>query len=106
MFVFASGKGLRPFIPFVALLGVTALVLLALREHTWAKWLLFVISVATIGPLLWPRRALSRLPAPVAWLRYFIEGHAASLIGAVQYMAGLRSAKKPAPSSCSSRIKG
>ena len=93
-FLFLSGKGLRPFIPFLGLTALAATVGLAVRGHGLARAFLITTLPIVIAALSLPRWMLAVLPSPLAWLRYFTEGHAASLVGALQYLAG-RSAGAP-----------
>jgi len=88
-FVFLSGKALRAIMPFILLAGLGALASLAREGSVMSQLLLttsvFLIAIAAFAVIA---RAWT-LPKPVAWLGYLAEGHTASFIGAVRYLAGL-----------------
>ena len=89
-FVYGSGKGLRPLIPFVALIGALSLVLLALRGE-WFAQILTALMLMTIGAVaLVLSNRDQTYPRPLLWLTYLVEGHTASLIGAIQFLRGDR----------------
>lgn len=87
-FLFWSGKGMRPLVPFFVLLAFAATALLALRGWGLFNYLLaaelaaFAFAAAVIRWRFWP------WPKPLAWLGYLVEGHAASFIGAVRELSG------------------
>lgn len=89
-FVFASGKALRPLIPFLAIAGFVASAILAAGGSV-PFMVLVALAIAT-GGVAWyaVRRRGSSLPQVVQWLGYLAEGHTASFIGAVQFLAGAR----------------
>jgi len=87
-FLFLSGKGLRPFVPFLAIVvGLSGVGLFALGN-------IFVGAIIGLGALTLVAAVLviglrpSAPPKALAWLAYLVEGHAASLVGAVQYLSG------------------
>jgi lipopolysaccharide/colanic/teichoic acid biosynthesis glycosyltransferase/glycosyltransferase involved in cell wall biosynthesis len=88
-FVFLSGKALRAFMPFIVLLGFGALAHLAFGGSTMHQWLLVfavaLLSVATFAAI----SRTARLPRPLGWLGYLLQGHTAGLVGATRYAAGL-----------------
>lgn len=90
-FVFVSGKGMRPIVPFLMLLAVLSTAFLAIRgEHVFfqlalaGELALFALALASIA-LRSPH-----MPKPIAWLGYLVEGHAASALGALTFLSGLR----------------
>lgn len=87
-FVYGSGKALRTLIPFLALLGGAALLLLGLRGSGLAQVLTLVgaTGVAAIWHVIQHREL--KVPKPVHWLAYLVEGHAASFLGAVTFLRG------------------
>lgn len=88
-FVFLSGKALRAVMPFILIAGLCALSILTLQGSVMSQLLLAVsvclIAIAAIAVIT----RSPALPKPVAWLGYLAEGHTASFIGAVRYLAGL-----------------
>jgi len=89
-FLFVSGKGLRPFIPFLGIIGLAAAALLVLRGSVAAAWGLFSILCPAVATTVVPGRVVAMLPTPFRWFRYFLVGYAASLMGAIQYLGGCR----------------
>ena len=87
-FLFWSGKGTRPLIPFVVLLAILATLMLALRGWVFFQWclaaeiLLFALAALVI------RRKNTKWPKLLAWLGYLVEGHTASFIGALRVLSG------------------
>ena len=87
-FLFLSGKGLRPLIPFLMLLAVVATAVLASRGWLFfqaalvGEALLFALAAYVIkrGDLQWPK--------PLAWPAYLVRGHTASFRGAVRILGG------------------
>ena len=89
-FLFLSGKGLRPVIPFLFLLAMLATGLQAARGEPFFQ-LMLAAEVGVIGlALVAILTRSSRLPRPVTWLGYLVEGHAASAVGVVSFLAGGR----------------
>ncbi len=88
-FVFLSGKGLRPFIPAIAILAALLLAGLAVAVPGPLFKVPFVLACAlagAVGMALANRKAAA--PRVVRWLAYLVEGHAASGLGAWKYMTG------------------
>ena len=89
-FVFASGKALRVLIPFIVMAGAAACLYLAsLGYMMFASIAVSGLLVSVLG--LWA--ILNRgphVPKLVAWLGYLMEGHAASFLGAIDYLRGRR----------------
>jgi lipopolysaccharide/colanic/teichoic acid biosynthesis glycosyltransferase/glycosyltransferase involved in cell wall biosynthesis len=87
-FLFLSGKGLRPFIPFAMLLSLVASGVMAVggsRLGTVCTLLqLALYGIAAFGIAHFP----SRRADISAKLGYLVAGHVASLIGATRYLAG------------------
>lgn len=87
-FVFASGKALRVLMPFLLVLLLMGSLLLAF-DH-WVFLALFlgqilVYGVAFAVQMVGPRR----VPGPLQALHYLVQGHLASLLGALRYLLGL-----------------
>ncbi len=87
-FVFLSGKGMRPVVPFLMLTALLATLALASRDDSVFQVLL-AIEVAGIA-LAWGLFLYGgdRLPRPVAWASYLIVGHTASAVGALAFLTG------------------
>ena len=90
-FVFASGKGLRPFIPLLALIaGVMAAVLAVITAGPVFK-IVFSTGAALVGAtgfaLIFRDVAVPRV---LRLLAYLVEGYAASSLGAWRYVTGAR----------------
>ncbi len=89
-FAFASGKGSRPFMPFIGLLAVLLTAILAARGHSaYLVLLLIEILVLATAMIVILVRTPST-PRLLSWLGYLVEGHFASLIGSLQLMFGIR----------------
>ena len=87
-FLFLSGKGLRPVIPFLILLALLATALLALNGATIFQVLL-AGELALLGLAMVAILSRSqRLPRLVTWLGYLVEGHAASALGVLSFLYG------------------
>ena len=89
--VFASGKGLRPFVPFLAAIAVvlTAVLAVAVRGATFK--VLFTLGAAVAGAVAYALTDRERqVPRLLRWVAYLVEGHAASGLGAVRYLTGAR----------------
>jgi hypothetical protein len=88
-FVFLSGKGIRPLIPFLAVAAVIAAASRTLQGDLLfsgllaAGQLLLIIAIHAIA-----NRHRS-LPRVAIWLGYLVEGYVASFIGAARYLCGL-----------------
>ena len=96
-FVFLSGKGLRPIIPFLIVLSVIVTAVMALQgESLFVTMLAAELAVFAIALLAIVTRS-PLLPRPVRWLGYFVEGHAASALGAASFL--LARPKRPWASS-------
>ncbi|MEZ5843437.1 MAG: sugar transferase [Hyphomicrobiaceae bacterium] len=88
-FAFVSGKAMRAFMPFILLVGLGALVHLALEgSHMYQSLLASTVLLFALAGLAIALRSAA-LPRPVAWLGYLAEGHAASFVGALRYLTGL-----------------
>jgi cellulose synthase/poly-beta-1,6-N-acetylglucosamine synthase-like glycosyltransferase len=89
-FVFVSGKGARPFMPFIMIAAMIALAVLAVRGSLLAAvgYVTAVTLLAATALAITLR--LRRLPRPVLWFVYLVEGYTASLVGAVKYLVGQR----------------
>ncbi len=89
-FVFLSGKALRAFVPFLLVIAAITLPILALQKGGLYQYALFgellVILVALVGVLGAPRK----IPRQALWAAYFVQGHAAGLIGALVLLFGRR----------------
>lgn len=88
-FMFVSGKGLRPFIPLLAAISAFAANLLALRYSVLA-WVLLSAAMGAAAMLALGVRQLTGVPPFVLKVGYALEGLAASLIGTVKYLLGLK----------------
>jgi lipopolysaccharide/colanic/teichoic acid biosynthesis glycosyltransferase/cellulose synthase/poly-beta-1,6-N-acetylglucosamine synthase-like glycosyltransferase len=87
-FLFLSGKGLRPIIPFLIILAVFLTIALAFRAGTLFQLILAAeLSAFALAAYVMTHRKLA-VPRPVAWLGYLIEGHTASFLGAMQFITG------------------
>lgn len=90
-FVFASGKGLRPFMPFLLIAAAVLTAILAVATSGPQFKMLFAVGAglaSVVAIALFDRER--EMPRAVRWLAYFAEGHAAAGIGAAQYLLGLR----------------
>lgn len=90
-FLFLSGKGLRPLIPFFVVLAFVATAVLAERDGSLFFRLLFLTELSML--LLAALVVLRVLPARqgiLAHLGYAAEGYTASLLGALSFLAGRR----------------
>lgn len=89
-FTFLSGKGSRPFMPFIGILAIAATAKLAADSSGFYTFLLMmelmILTTAGLVILLRP----SGTPRILAWLAYLVEGHFASFVGAMQVILGLR----------------
>jgi cellulose synthase/poly-beta-1,6-N-acetylglucosamine synthase-like glycosyltransferase len=90
-FTFLSGKGSRPFMPFVFLLVVVLTALLAFRYGSAAYAALLFAEIATLllGVVVIAVRSPAT-PRLLAWLGYLVEGHYASLLGALRVLTQRR----------------
>lgn len=84
-FVFLSGKGLRPLISIF-----TAAALVCSAYLSWRGYVLFQVGLAATTVVLAMAAAAialrrSKMPKVLDWLSYLVEGHTASLVGAVRY---------------------
>ncbi|MEZ5853685.1 MAG: hypothetical protein R3D67_02670 [Hyphomicrobiaceae bacterium] len=89
-FTFLSGKGSRPFMPFIAIAAALATLALASKGSTFFA-VLFVLEILTLmvaAAVIFFRHPST--PRLLAWLGYLVEGHFASMIGALQVMARMR----------------
>lgn len=99
-FLFLSGKGLRPMMPFLFLLAFGATVVLAEQDGPLLFQLLLVteLSVVALAVAAIFKMVPARLGALVR-LGYAVEGYAASFLGALSFLAGQRiTAWQPASS--------
>jgi cellulose synthase/poly-beta-1,6-N-acetylglucosamine synthase-like glycosyltransferase len=88
-FVFLSGKGIRPLIPFLAIAAGLAAASRAADGDIAFQALLAAGLLVLAAAAYAVRHRQSRLPRIAVWLGYLVEGYAASLIGASRYIAGL-----------------
>lgn len=88
-FTFLSGKGTRPFMPFIGMLAVLATAILARDSTLYTVVLALELMTLVVAAWVILRRS-STTPKVLAWLGYLVEGHVASLVGALQVMMGLR----------------
>jgi cellulose synthase/poly-beta-1,6-N-acetylglucosamine synthase-like glycosyltransferase len=88
-FVFLSGKGIRPLIPFLAIAAALSSATRALEGDMVFTAVLAaaLILIATAAYAISHRHR--PLPRVAIWLGYLVEGYAASLIGASRYAIGL-----------------
>ncbi len=85
-FLFISGKGMRPWIPFMVILALAVALYLALAGY-WlfqAGLVLAVLVFAVAGYAIANRQ--KNLPKLVQWIGYLVEGHWASMRGAIRYL--------------------
>jgi lipopolysaccharide/colanic/teichoic acid biosynthesis glycosyltransferase/cellulose synthase/poly-beta-1,6-N-acetylglucosamine synthase-like glycosyltransferase len=88
-FVFLSGKGLRPFIPALAIVAAVLLAGLAIAMPGPLYKVLFVLAAACGGAAGYALLHRDQpMPGVVRWLAYLVEGHAASGLGAWKYLRG------------------
>jgi cellulose synthase/poly-beta-1,6-N-acetylglucosamine synthase-like glycosyltransferase len=88
-FVFLSGKGIRPMIPFLAIAAGVASAIRAIEGDMMFTALLIagLAGLAIAGYAITHRHR--KLPRVAIWLGYLVEGYAASLLGACRYAVGL-----------------
>ena len=87
-FVFLSGKGMRPVVPFLIVLAVMATAALALNGDFAFQVLLvaqFIGFAFAAAIIYFDAARKSRL---LAWLSYLVVGHTASAVGAVAFLSG------------------
>ncbi len=89
-FMFVSGKGARPFMPLVAVMVTIASLQLAARGSNAAAVLLALILLVLAAGLAAIAAGPRSMPRLLGWLAYLIEGHTASLLGAVMFLLGRR----------------
>ncbi len=88
--VFASGKGLRPFVPFLALLAALLTAALAIVVPGPTFKVLFALGCSVAGATAYALADRERsVPRILRWLAYLVEGHAASGLGAFRYLSGV-----------------
>ena len=89
--VFLSGKGLRPFIPFLALVAVVLLAGLAVAVPGPLFKVPFAVGAALAGAIgfVLSRRDIA-VPRPLRWCAYLVEGYMASGLGAMRYLLRAR----------------
>ena len=89
--VYLSGKGLRPFIPLLAIVGALLTLALAIVVPGPFYKIIFAVAAALGGAVSYVLANRDfEAPRALHWLAYLVEGHAASALGAVRYLAGLR----------------
>jgi cellulose synthase/poly-beta-1,6-N-acetylglucosamine synthase-like glycosyltransferase len=88
-FVFLSGKGIRPLIPFLAIAAGVAAASRAAEGDVVFQTLLTAGLLLLAAAAYAVRHRQNKLPRMAVWLGYLVEGYAASLIGASRYIAGL-----------------
>jgi cellulose synthase/poly-beta-1,6-N-acetylglucosamine synthase-like glycosyltransferase len=108
-FVFLSGKGIRPLIPFLAIAAGIASAARAIEgDIVFAALLTAGIATMAIAAYAITQRH-RQLPRIAIWLGYLVEGYAASLIGACRYALGLegkpwtRANAEPAPTTATTK---
>jgi cellulose synthase/poly-beta-1,6-N-acetylglucosamine synthase-like glycosyltransferase len=89
-FTFLSGKALRAFMPFLLLIAAVSLPVLAVQEGGFYLLAfageIVVVLAALAGHFEVPRT----IPRHARWAAYFLQGHAAGLIGALILLCGLQ----------------
>ncbi|MDX2158555.1 MAG: glycosyltransferase family 2 protein [Hyphomicrobiaceae bacterium] len=89
-FTFLSGKGSRPFMPFIAILAIIATASLAAQgSRLYALMLMLELATLALAAAVIAFRSPAT-PRVLAWLGYLVEGHFASMMGAIQVLLGLR----------------
>lgn len=89
-FTFVSGKGSRPFMPFIIILAIVLTAILAARGAWFYNLMLGgELLVVVLGVVVILVRSPST-PKILAWLGYLVEGYVASSIGALRVVGGLR----------------
>ena len=89
-FLFLSGKGLRPIVPFLIVLSVLATTVMALHgDQIFTFMLMAELAMFAVASFAIVTRS-PLLPRPVRWLGYLVEGHTASALGAVSFLIGGR----------------
>jgi cellulose synthase/poly-beta-1,6-N-acetylglucosamine synthase-like glycosyltransferase len=87
-FTFLSGKGLRPFLPFLFLYSIFVTAFLSISSPLHLVLLLILLAFLLLGALVASSRS-KMMPKPLAWIGYLVEGHCASFIGATRILVGL-----------------
>ncbi len=87
-FVFLSGKGMRPIVPFLILLALISTAVLAIAGQTLFQYALALQVIGLGVAAATSRIEPARVPRPLAWLSYLVVGHAASALGAMAFLAG------------------
>ena len=89
--VFASGKGLRPFVAFLAIIAVVLTAVLAVVVPGALYKIMFAVGCGLAGAVAYALVNRDRsVPRLLRWLAYLVEGHAASGLGAFRYVAGVK----------------
>lgn len=89
-FMFLSGKGLRPFIPLIAIATASASAFLAARGSQ-VHLALLLVEAGLVGLGVTAIRMRGRqVPRLMSWLGYLVEGHWASFLGLLNYARGGR----------------
>jgi cellulose synthase/poly-beta-1,6-N-acetylglucosamine synthase-like glycosyltransferase len=102
-FVFLSGKGIRPLIPFLVIAAGVASAVRAAEGEIFFLALLAAGFAGIAAATYAITHRQRKLPRIAIWLGYLVEGYAASLIGACRYAVGLegrpwtRAAAQPIP---------
>ncbi len=87
--VFASGKGLRPFVPLLAVIAAVLTLVLAVVAKGFIFKVLFALGCAMAASVAYALADRDRdVPRIVRWLAYLVEGHTASGLGALRYITG------------------
>jgi len=96
--MFASGKGMRPFIPAFAIVAFVSGLWLAACGSI-AAGLIVLVGIAGVEVGRLPMRT-PQYPWPkvLRWLGYLVDGHTASGLGALDYLMGRRIAGWQPPS--------
>lgn len=87
-FVFLSGKGMRPIVPFLMLLAFVSTAALAMAGERIFQYLLALQLLGLFAAAATARLQPQRVPRPLAWLTYLVVGHAASALGALAFLVG------------------
>jgi hypothetical protein len=88
--MFTSGKGLRPLMPFIAIVGLLSGLGLAVAGHELYGWLIglgLAISFVSKATSHWIPYYQPRF---LALIGYLVEGYWASLLGSLKYLVGQR----------------
>ena len=85
---YISGKGLRPFLPFLFLYALLVTSVMSVTSPPHLVLLLALLAFLLVGALVTVCRS-NRTPKLLAWIGYLVEGHSASFIGAIRILTGM-----------------